>query len=63
MIFPHPLINMQITYLICKLSNWYSYVLDSYANNLSDIHKYLKYMQLIYYSYDLDWYAIDLIIM
>ena len=25
------LINMQMTYLICKLSNWYSYVLDRYT--------------------------------
>ena len=35
-LFPHP-INMQMTYLIFKLPNWY--------------------------SYDLDWYGIDLIIM
>jgi len=42
-----PLINMRITYLICKLPKWYSYALDWYANYLIDIHKSLIDMQII----------------
>jgi len=40
------LINMQMTYLICKVPNWYSYVLDWYANYLTGIHTALIDMQI-----------------
>ena len=38
---------MQITYLICKLPNWYVYVLDWYVNYVIDIHMALIDVQII----------------
>jgi len=42
---PNP-IYMQMTYFIWKLPNWYSYVLDWYANYLIDIHTALIDVQI-----------------
>ena len=52
---PQPLINMQMTYLICKLPNWYSYVLDWYVNNLIDIHTSFTDIQILSLIFIMPW--------
>ena len=61
--FPHPLINMQMTYLTWKLPNWYSYHLGWYADYQIGIHTSLIRKSHNSFSYGLHWNAIDLIIM